>query len=67
MKTAGTVNFCHGDSPTLAHCCLVPQVFNAKRYDCDLTPYPVAMCVFDACMQVEAFDKAQPMKQPAAE
>lgn len=67
VKTAGTGKFCHGDSPTLADCCLVPQVFNAKRYDCDLTPYPVAMRVFDACMQLEAFDKAQPMKQPDSE
>jgi maleylacetoacetate isomerase/maleylpyruvate isomerase len=66
-NTAATGKFCHGNSPTLADCCLVPQIFNAKRYECDLAPYPVAMRVFDACMQLEAFDKAQPMKQPDAE
>lgn len=66
-KTAGTGIFCHGESPTLADCCLVPQVFNAKRYECDLASYPVTMRVFDACMQLEAFDKAQPTKQPDAE
>jgi glutathione S-transferase len=63
----GAGKFCHGDSPTMADCCLVPQIFNAKRYQCDLTPYPVTMRVFDACMQLEAFDRAQPSKQPDAE
>jgi len=66
-QTAGTGIFCQGDSPTLADCCLVPQIFNAKRYECDLAAYPVTNRVFDACMQLEAFDKAQPMKQPDAE
>jgi maleylacetoacetate isomerase len=59
--------FCHGDEPTLADCCLVPQIFNAKRYDCDLAPYPNTMRVFDACMKLDAFDRAQPAKQPDAE
>ena len=60
-------SFCHGDSPSMADCCLVPQIFNAKRYQCDLAPYPVTMRVFDACMKLEAFDRAQPSKQPDAE
>jgi len=64
-KGAGA--FSHGDSPTMADCCLVPQVFNAKRYDNDLSPYPAVMRVFDACMKLEAFDRAQPAKQPDAE
>jgi len=59
--------FCHGDQPTMADCCLVPQVFNAKRYDSDLAPYPTTMRVFDNCMKLEAFDRAQPSKQPDAE
>ena len=63
----GAGKFCHGDSPTMADCCLVPQIFNAKRYQCDLVPYPVTMRVFDACMKLEAFDRAQPSKQPDAE
>jgi maleylacetoacetate isomerase/maleylpyruvate isomerase len=66
-KTAGTGTYCHGDTPTMADCCLVPQIFNAKRYECDLAPYPVTMRVFDACMKLDAFDRAQPMKQPDAE
>jgi maleylacetoacetate isomerase len=59
--------FSFGDTPSMADCCLVPQIFNAKRYNCDLAPYPHTMRVFDACMKLEAFDRAQPSKQPDAE
>ena len=59
--------FCHGEAPTMADCCLVPQVFNAQRYQCDTAPYPNVMRVFAACMQLDAFDRAQPSKQPDAE
>ena len=67
VRVPQTGRHCHGDAPTMADCCLVPQVFNAKRYDCDLGPYPTLMRIFDACMQLEAFDRAQPAKQPDAE
>ena len=67
LAKGGTGTFCHGDSPTMADCCLVPQIFNAKRYNCDLKPYPTVMRVFDECMKLEAFDRAQPTKQPDAE
>ena len=63
----GSGKFCHGDAPTMADCCLVPQVFNAKRYNSDLAPYPTTMRVFENCMKLEAFDRAQPSKQPDAE
>ena len=66
-RANGGGRFCHGDAPTMADCCLVPQVFNARRYDSDLAPYPKLMRIFDACMQLEAFDRAQPSKQPDAE
>ena len=59
--------FCHGDSPGMADCCLAPQIFNAKRYASDLAPYPRTMRVFENCMKLEAFDRAQPSKQPDAE
>lgn len=59
--------FCFGDSPTMADCCLVPQIFNAKRYNCDLAPYPTTVRVFEQCMKLDAFDKAQPARQPDAE
>ena len=67
LSRAGSAKFCHGDSPTVADCCLVPQVFNAKRYNSDLAPYPTTMRVFENCMKLDAFDRAQPSKQPDAE
>ena len=59
--------YCHGDSPTLADCCLVPQIFNAQRFDCDLSTFPRTMAVFEACMQLDAFRRAQPSSCPDAE
>ena len=67
LQNPGTGLFCHGQTPTIADCCLVPQIFNAKRYQCELGPYPAVMRVFDACMQLDAFVRAQPDKQPDAE
>jgi maleylacetoacetate isomerase len=58
--------FCHGESVTMADLCLVPQVFNAKRFSVDLSRYPRTMRVFDACMQLPAFRDAQPSVQPEA-
>ncbi len=56
--------FCYGNTPTLADCCLVPQIFNGKRFDCDFSGLPRTMAAFDACMQLSAFDKAQPKHCP---
>lgn len=67
LDRPGTGRYCHGDVPSMADCCLVPQIFNARRFNCDLAPYPTVMRVFDACMQLDAFDRAQPGKQPDAE
>jgi maleylacetoacetate isomerase/maleylpyruvate isomerase len=64
---AGAGKFCHGNTPTMADCCLVPQIFNARRFNSDLAPYPTTMRVFESCMALEAFDRAQPSKQPDAE
>jgi maleylacetoacetate isomerase len=59
--------FCHGDAPTLADVCLVPQIFNAQRFDCRLDHAPTVMRVFEACMALPAFEGTQPSKCPDAE
>jgi maleylacetoacetate isomerase/maleylpyruvate isomerase len=64
---AATGRFCHGDSPTLADCVLVPQIFNARRFDARLDHVPTVMRVFDACMALDAFAKTQPSACPDAE
>jgi maleylpyruvate isomerase len=64
---SATGRFLHGDQPSLADICLVPQIFNARRYALDMEPYPTLRRVFDACMALPAFDLAQPDKQPDAE
>jgi maleylacetoacetate isomerase len=66
-RGAGTGRFSHGDTPSMADCCLVPQVFNARRYNNDTSKFPTVMRVFGECMQLEAFERAQPSKQPDAE
>lgn len=60
-------NFCHGNTPTLADCCLVPQVFNAQRLQCPLNDYPTLMRIHAHCEQLEAFQRAAPGVQPDAE
>lgn len=59
--------FCHGETPTLADCCLVPQIANAQRLNCDLSSMPTIMRINDACLSLDAFIKAAPGNQPDAE
>lgn len=56
--------YSHGDMPTIADICLVPQVFSAKRFSVDLGRFPTLMRVHEACMKLDAFDRAQPSRQP---
>ena len=63
---ASPARFCHGDSPTLADCTLVPQIFNAQRFDCRTEHVPQVMRVFGHCMQLDAFAKTQPSACPDA-
>lgn len=55
---------CWGDTPTLADCCLVPQIFNAQRFKVSLDGLPLTMGAFDACMALAAFQQAQPSACP---
>ena len=66
-REAGTGVFSHGDQPTMADMCLVPQVFNATRFKVDMKRYPTIQRIYDTCMKHPAFDAAQPSKQPDAE
>ena len=59
--------FCFGDSPTLADLCLVPQFSNARRFNCDLSPYPTLVQIDAHCATLPAFAKAAPESQPDAE
>ena len=58
--------FCWGETPTLADCCLVPQIYNAQRFDTRLDGLPRTMAVHDACMALPAFQAAQPSACPDA-
>jgi maleylacetoacetate isomerase/maleylpyruvate isomerase len=64
---AAPSRFCHGDTPGLADCVLVPQIFNARRYQCRTEHVPQVMRVFEACMALDAFSKTQPSACPDAE
>lgn len=58
---------CWGDTPTLADCCLVPQIFNAQRFNVSLDGLPLTMGAFGACMDLPAFQQAQPSACPDSE
>lgn len=63
-----TGRFCHGDTPGLADVVLVPQVFNAHRYQSlDLTPYPTIVRIYETCLDIDAFAAAHPDRQPDRE
>lgn len=57
-------SFCLGDTPTLADCCLVPQIFNAQRFKTSLDGLPRTMAVFEACSKLDAFQRAHPSACP---
>jgi maleylacetoacetate isomerase len=66
VKRWGNGRYCFGDSLSLADVCLVPQIYNARRFDCDLTPYPTLVQVADGLRGEPAFARAAPEHQPDA-
>jgi maleylacetoacetate isomerase len=64
LGSQDTGRFCHGDAPGLADCFLVPQVYNAERFNCDLEPYPHIKRITALCRELPAFRAAAPENQP---
>ena len=63
---ASTGLYCDGDAPTLADLCLIPQVYNARRFDVDMAAFPVISRIEQQCLILPAFDAARPENQPDA-
>lgn len=61
-----TGDFCEGEAPTLADCCLIPQIYNARRFGVDMAAYPTLQRIEAACLALPAFDAARPENQPDA-
>ena len=60
-------DYCLGSQPTLADICLVPQMYNARRFSLDLAPFPRLVAIDAACQALSAFQAASPANQPDAE
>ena len=67
LKDGRSGRFCFGDTLTIADCCLVPQIFNAKRFNCDVSTIPTLMQIYQNCLEIEAVIDASPHNQPDAE
>jgi maleylacetoacetate isomerase len=66
QRSPATGRFCHGDTPTLADCCLIPQLFNARRIETPLDAYPTLLRIESACLALDAFQRAAPHAQADA-
>jgi len=62
-----TGEFCFGNTPSLADITLIPQILNSANYKLDLSPCPTLVRINTACLALDAFARAQPMRQPDAE
>jgi maleylpyruvate isomerase len=60
-------SFSVGDAPSFADICLIPQLYNARRFDLELSPYPRLLTIEETCMSLEPFQLAHPDEQPDAQ
>lgn len=67
VASRAAMPFVFGEMPTLADCALVPQMFSARRFNCDMTKFPRLTQVMEQCEQLPAFQRAHPSQQPDAE
>ncbi|RZA22290.1 MAG: maleylacetoacetate isomerase [Lysobacteraceae bacterium] len=61
-----TGTYCEGNLPTMADCCLIPQVYNARRFGVDMARFPTLQRIEAACLALPEFDAARPERQPDA-
>ena len=66
IVTTTSGQFCVGDTPSIADCCLVPQFFAAGRFGIDLSQFPTLTKINEHCQALPAFEKAHPKNQPDA-
>ena len=66
LPSTGKDRFCFGEQPTMADACLIPQLYNARRFKCDLSGVPRLVAIDAACLALPAFARAAPEAQPDA-
>lgn len=68
-QSSATGRYCHGDTPTMADCCLVPQIYNSQRpvVGADLAKWPTLRRIYETCLAHPAFERAHPHNQPGFE
>ncbi len=63
QKRTTQTSYCYGEQPTIADLCLIPQIYNAKRFNCDLSQYPIVLSINTLCNELVAFKHAAPENQ----
>lgn len=64
LQSTSNGQYCYGDHPTVADLCLIPQVYNAHRFEVDMSPFPVISKINRFCLELDYFRKASPDEDP---